>query len=79
MLAAYPTVDWVKLAVFAVIGYLAAGGCGVLNSVYDQDIDKRMVRTSRKSNSIWASECSQSNMAWRGYDYCKFCVGDCVL
>ena len=40
VLAAYPTVDWVKLAVFSFIGYLAAGGCGVLNSVYDTDIDR---------------------------------------
>ncbi len=53
VVAVFPTVDWLKLAVFAVIGYLAAGGCGVINSVYDQDIDKLMTRTSEKSNSIW--------------------------
>lgn len=49
VLAAFPTVDWLKLAVFAMIGYLAAGGCGVLNSVYDQDVDKLMVRTSKRA------------------------------
>lgn len=49
VLAAFPTVDWPKLGVFAVVGYLAAGGCGVLNSVYDQDIDKQMARTSKRA------------------------------
>ncbi|MGE5533184.1 MAG: UbiA family prenyltransferase, partial [Bacillota bacterium] len=49
ILAAYPTVDLLRLAAFSVIGYLAAGGCGVLNSVYDQDIDKIMVRTSKRA------------------------------
>ncbi len=49
VLAAYPTVDWVKLAVFSFIGYLAAGGCGVLNSVYDTDIDRLMTRTARRA------------------------------
>jgi protoheme IX farnesyltransferase len=49
VVAAFPTVDWLKLAVFAVVGYLAAGGCGVINSVYDQDIDKVMARTSRRA------------------------------
>ncbi len=49
VLAVFPAVNWVKLAVFAVIGYLAAGGCGVLNSVYDQDIDKVMSRTSKRA------------------------------
>jgi protoheme IX farnesyltransferase len=48
-LAAYPFIDWVKLAVFCFVGYLAAGGCGVLNSVYDQDIDKLMPRTSKRA------------------------------
>ena len=28
---------------------MAAGGCGVLNSVYDQDIDKLMIRTSKRA------------------------------
>ena len=49
ILAAYPTVDWVKLAVFSLVGYLAAGGCGVFNSVYDRDVDGLMARTSRRS------------------------------
>jgi protoheme IX farnesyltransferase len=48
-LAAYPSLDWVKLAVFSLTGYLAAGGCGVLNSVYDQDIDKKMTRTAKRA------------------------------
>ena len=49
VLAAFPTVDLLKLTIFSVAGYLAAGGCGVLNSVYDQDIDKLMARTSRRA------------------------------
>lgn len=49
VLAAYPTIDWLKLAVFSLVGYLAAGGCGVLNSVYDQDVDKLMIRTSKRA------------------------------
>ena len=38
-----------KLILFAVTGYLAAGGCGVLNSFYDKDIDKLMPRTSKRA------------------------------
>ena len=49
LLAAYPTVDWLKLVAFAIVGYLAAGGCGVLNSVYDRDVDKLMARTSKRA------------------------------
>jgi len=49
VLAAFPAVSWLKLALFAVVGYLAAGGCGVLNSAYDQDIDKLMARTSKRA------------------------------
>ena len=49
ILAAYPTLDWLKLAAFSLVGYLAAGGCGVLNSVYDRDVDKLMIRTSKRA------------------------------
>jgi protoheme IX farnesyltransferase len=49
VLAAFPTISWFKLALFALIGYLAAGGCGVLNSFYDRDIDKLMLRTSKRA------------------------------
>ena len=49
VLASFPTVNLLKLAVFAVVGYLAAGGCGVLNSIYDKDIDKLMPRTSKRA------------------------------
>jgi heme o synthase len=49
VLAVYPTLDWLKLAAFSLVGYLAAGGCGVLNSVYDQDVDKLMMRTSKRA------------------------------
>ncbi len=49
LLAAYPTVNWLNLVAFSLVGYLAAGGCGVLNSVYDRDIDKLMARTSKRA------------------------------
>jgi heme o synthase len=49
VLAAFPSVNLVRMAMFSFIGYLAAGGCGVLNSVYDQDIDKLMARTSKRA------------------------------
>ena len=49
VLAAFPAITWFKLALFAVVGYLAAGGCGVLNSFYDRDIDKLMTRTSKRA------------------------------
>src|SRR5208283_1698999 len=49
VLAAFPAITWSKLALFAVIGYLAAGGCGVLNSFYDRDVDKLMTRTSKRA------------------------------
>jgi len=49
LLAVFPVVNWFKLGLFCVVGYLAAGGCGVLNSVYDQDIDKLMMRTSKRA------------------------------
>ena len=49
ILAGFPKVNWFNLGVFAVLGYLAAGGCGVLNSVYDRDLDKLMERTSKRA------------------------------
>lgn len=49
VLAAYPRIDFVSLAVFSVAGYLAAGGCGVLNCVYDANVDKLMPRTSARA------------------------------
>ena len=49
VLAAFPSVNLVRMAMFSFIGYLAAGGCGVLNSVYDQDIDKLMARTAKRA------------------------------
>jgi protoheme IX farnesyltransferase len=49
VLAAFPAINWFKLALFGIVGYLAAGGCGVLNSSYDQDIDKLMSRTSKRA------------------------------
>jgi len=48
-LAAFPSVDPLKLAIFSLAGYLACGGCGALNSVYDHDTDKIMERTSRRA------------------------------
>ncbi len=49
ILAAFPVIDWVKLTAFMATGYLAAGGCGVMNSVYDKDIDQLMERTSKRA------------------------------
>jgi len=49
LLATFPSVNWVNLAVFCVAGYLACGGCGALNCVYDRDHDKLMRRTSRRA------------------------------
>ncbi len=49
VLAAYPAVNVFGLFMFAIVGYLAAGGCGVLNSVYDQDIDRKMERTAKRA------------------------------
>lgn len=48
-IASYPSLDLAKFIVFGFTGYLAAGGCGVLNSVYDQDIDRLMERTSKRA------------------------------
>ncbi len=49
VLAAFPTIQVSKLLVFIVAGYLAAGGCGVLNCVYDSNLDKLMSRTSARA------------------------------
>lgn len=48
VVAAFPAFDLPRLTVFCLVGYMAAGGCGVLNCVYDKDIDKLMNRTSRR-------------------------------
>ena len=48
-LAAFPSVNLSKMVLFALAGYLACGGCGVLNCVYDQDTDKLMQRTSKRA------------------------------
>jgi heme o synthase len=49
VLAAFPAVNWVSLGVFCLAGYLACGGCGALNCVYDQDTDKLMQRTNKRA------------------------------
>lgn len=54
VLAAFPGINWVKLAVFLVAGYLACGGCGALNCVYDQDTDRKMERTSKRALPLGA-------------------------
>jgi protoheme IX farnesyltransferase len=47
--AAFPSINWWHLAIFSIVGYMACGGCGVLNCVYEKDIDKLMQRTSRRA------------------------------
>jgi protoheme IX farnesyltransferase len=59
ILAAYPNVNLLSLAVFILAGYLACGGCGALNCVYDQDTDKLMQRTSKRA--IPSGSISQGN------------------
>jgi heme o synthase len=49
VLAAFPQINIFGFLEFAVAGYLAAGGCGVLNCVYDKDLDKLMPRTSTRA------------------------------
>jgi protoheme IX farnesyltransferase len=49
VLAMFPSINWINLAVFCVAGYLSCGGCGVLNCVYEKDIDKLMRRTSKRA------------------------------
>jgi protoheme IX farnesyltransferase len=48
-LAAFPSVNLLRLAIFTLAGYLACGGCGALNCVYDQDTDRKMQRTSSRA------------------------------
>ena len=64
VLAAFPAITWFKLAMFAGIGYLAAGGCGVLNSFYDRDVDKLMTRTSKRA--IPAGQVKSNNALMLG-------------
>jgi protoheme IX farnesyltransferase len=49
VLATFPLIDWTKLGLFTIAGYLACGGCGALNCVYDQDTDSLMQRTSKRA------------------------------
>ncbi|MGD0644761.1 MAG: heme o synthase [Candidatus Bathyarchaeia archaeon] len=49
VLATFPLINWFKIALFCVAGYLAAGGCGALNCVYDGKIDRLMQRTSKRA------------------------------
>jgi protoheme IX farnesyltransferase len=49
VLAAFPAVNMLHLALFCVAGYLTAGGCGALNCVCDQNIDRLMPRTSKRA------------------------------
>jgi protoheme IX farnesyltransferase len=49
VLAAFPSTNWLNLAVFCVTGYLVCGGCSALNCVYEKDIDMLMQRTSKRA------------------------------
>jgi protoheme IX farnesyltransferase len=49
IVAAFPAINWLNLAVFCAAGYLACGGCGALNCVYEKDTDKLMQRTSKRA------------------------------
>ncbi len=49
ILASFPKVDLPALFLFSVAGYMAAGGCGVLNCVYDANLDRLMKRTSSRA------------------------------
>ncbi len=49
VLATFPTIEVSRLLVFIIAGYMTAGGCGVLNCVYDCNLDKLMTRTSARA------------------------------
>ena len=49
VLAVFPSINLIKLAVFALAGYLACGGCGALNCALDRNLDRLMQRTSRRA------------------------------
>ena len=49
VLAELPRIDWLGLMMFSAVAYMAVGGCGVLNSFYDRDLDKLMKRTCRRA------------------------------
>jgi protoheme IX farnesyltransferase len=49
VLAGFPSINWINLAVFCIAGYMACGGCGALNCVYDEDTDRLMQRTSKRA------------------------------
>ena len=58
-LAAFPEINWLKLAVFCLAGYLVCGGCGALNCAYEKDIDKIMQRTSKRAIPSGAVSATQ--------------------
>ncbi|HLN46445.1 MAG TPA: heme o synthase [Candidatus Sulfotelmatobacter sp.] len=49
LLAAFPSVNWPNLTMFALAGYFACGGSSVVNCVYDRNIDSIMERTSKRA------------------------------
>lgn len=48
-LAAYPSINWIDMTIFSIAGYLACGGCGALNCVYDKNSDLLMQRTAKRA------------------------------
>ncbi len=49
VLASFPNINLLTIALFSLAGYLAAGGSGALNSAYDRNIDRMMPRTSKRA------------------------------
>jgi protoheme IX farnesyltransferase len=49
VLGTFPQTNLPSFCIFLAVGYLAAGGCGVLNCVYDWDTDSLMPRTSKRA------------------------------